>query len=116
MKRFLFLLLLGISGAYVFRTYCYEGIYVASESMEPAFPTGTHVMVNKFALLYGRPKRGDVVMFDSPIDPAKGLIKRVIAVGGDVLEIHEKKVWVNGERLDEPYVQFVKPDTLFAGD
>lgn len=116
MRRLIFLLVLGVTGAYLFRAYCYEGIYVASESMEPAYPKDTHVMVNKFALLFRKPEKGDVIMFDSPIDPAKGLIKRVIAVGGDTLEIRDKVVYVNGKRQFETYTQFVKPDTVFAGD
>ncbi len=116
MKRFLFLLLLGASGAYLFRTYAYEGIYVASESMEPTLPKDVHVMVNKFSLLLKPPRRGEIVMFESPIDAKKGLVKRVIATAGDTIEIREKKVYLNGRKLDEPYVQFLNPDTIYMGD
>lgn len=84
--------------------------------MEPAFPEGTHVMVNKFSLFYKKPGRGDVIMFDSPVDPKKGLVKRVIAIGGDTIEIREKKVYLNGSRLNEPYTRFLEPDTIFKGD
>ena len=55
-------------------------------------------------------------MFDSPIDPKKGLIKRVIAMEGEVLEIRDKKVYLDGRRLDEPYVQLLSPETMFVGD
>ncbi|MCG3204518.1 MAG: Signal peptidase I P [Elusimicrobia bacterium] len=116
MKRLLFLALLGAAGAFVFRAMCFEGIYLASESMEPQFPKDMHIMVNKLALLYKKPMRGDVVMFDSPIDPKKGLVKRVVAVEGDTVEIRDKKVYLNGKMIDEPYVQFLNPDTIFNGD
>lgn len=116
MKRLLFLLVLGAAGAYFFRVYCYEGIYVASESMEPAFPKDTHVMVNKFSLLYKKPVRGNVIMFESPVDASKGLIKRVIAIEGDTLEIRDKQVYIDRKRLDEPYVKFLHKNTLYEGD
>jgi signal peptidase I len=116
MKRLIFLALLGIAGAYFFRAYCYEGIYIASESMEPTYHKGLHVMVKKYPFLFRSPRRGEVVMLESPVDPSKGLVKRVIAVGGDTIEIRQKKVYVNGSAVEEPYVQFVKPDTLFLGD
>lgn len=116
MKRFLFLALLGVSGAYVFRAFFFEGIYLASESMEPTLPMDTHVMVNKFTLFYKKPSRGDVIMFDSPVDPTRGLVKRVIAVEGDLIDIRGKKVYLNNEKLDEPYAQFLQPDIIFKGD
>ncbi len=116
MKRLFFLVALGVAGAYLFRMFCFEGIYVASESMEPTLPKDRHVMVNKMAFLFDSPHFGDIIMFDSPMNPAKGLIKRVIGVGGDTLEIRAKKVYRNGSLLDEPYTQFLKADTLLAGD
>lgn len=116
MKRMLFLVTLGVAGAYVFRMYAFEGIYIASESMEPTLPKDRHVMVNKLTLLFKKPRRGDVIMFDSPVDPNKGLVKRVIAVGGDTIEIREKTVHLNGRRLDESYVRFLRPDTILVGD
>ena len=116
MRRLLFLVLLAVSGAYLFRAYCYEGIYIASESMEPTLPKDRHVMVNKFIYHFRVPVRGQIIMFDSPVDPNKGLIKRVIAVAGDTIEIRHKIVYLNGALLDEPYVQYLKPDTLFLGD
>jgi signal peptidase I len=84
--------------------------------MEPAFPKDTHIMVNKLAMFYKKPKRGDVIMFDSPENPKKGLVKRVIALPGDTIEIREKKVYLNGGLLYEPYVQFLKPGVIFDGD
>jgi signal peptidase I len=116
MRRWLFLLSLGVAGAYLFRTFAYEGIYIASASMEPGLPTGTHIMANKFATRMRAPKPGDVIVFESPVDASKGLVKRVIAVAGQTVEIRKKKVFVNGEPLSEPYVQYLKPDDVFIGD
>jgi signal peptidase I len=114
--RWLFLLLLGAAGAYGVRKFAFEGIYLASDSMAPTLPVGRHVMVNKFSYALSSPRRGDVVMFDRESNPEKGLVKRVIALGGDRVEIKRKEVLVNGEVLNEPYVQHTRPDEMLVGD
>ena len=116
MKRLLFLVLLGVVGALLFRAYLYEGIYLASNSMAPTMPEGTHVVVNKWVYRVRAPKRGEVVMFQTPQNPGKGLVKRVIAVPGDVIELNKKKVYLNGTMLDEPYVEYLRLDTMLVGD
>ena len=116
MRRWLFLILLGAAGAFVVRHFLFEGIYLASDSMAPTLPTGRHIFANKFAYLTGGPRRGDVIMFDAPYDPEKGLVKRVVAVAGDTVEIRNKHVIVNGQELVEPYVQYLRPDDILVGD
>jgi signal peptidase I len=116
MKNWLFLILLGVMGATIVRRYAFEGIYLASDSMSPTLPVGTHIMVNKFRIFFDKPERGDIIMFDSPVDSDKGLVKRVIAVGGDEIEIRAKTVYLNGVQLDEPYVQYLNPQTIYVGD
>ncbi len=108
--------MLGAAGAYCVRTYAFEGIYLASNSMAPTLPEGRHIIVNKFSFAFSRPRRGDVVMFDLPAHPEKGLVKRVIAVGGDHIEIRRKAVILNGQELNEPYVQHTRPDEILVGD
>jgi len=116
MKRLLFLILIAIPFVYVIRTHIIEGIVVASGSMEPTIATGTHLFVNKAAYMFSSPKRGDIVMLTSPVNPEKGLIKRIIAVGGDTIEIKKKIVFLNGDFLKEPYVQYTRVDELLKGD
>ncbi len=116
MRRWLFLIALGAAGALVVRHFLFEGIYLASDSMAPTLATGVHVFADKFAYAFDTPRRGDVIVFDSPVDPEKGLVKRVIAVGGDTIEIRRKHVIVNGQELVEPYVQYVRPNEILVGD
>jgi signal peptidase I len=90
---------------------------IPSESMIPTFLVGDNLLANKF--VYGlnlpffnrkipiltSPHRGDIIVFRSPEDPRKDLIKRVIAVEGDLIEERNKQVFGNGKPADEPYVQ-----------
>src|SRR5262249_41773469 len=91
-------------------------------SMEPNFHEGQRVIVSKldgiWASLFVRtaqaaeahkkspfaPRRGQVVVLDPPSGEGDALIKAVIGVPGDLLEVKDNGVWVNGQLLDEPYV------------
>ena len=78
-------------------------IVVSGSSMEPTLQGGDRVVVQ--SMLY-KPHRGDVVVVDSYIEYGDPLIKRIIAVGGDTVDIDFEtgEVSVNGEVLDEPYI------------
>jgi signal peptidase I len=73
--------------------------------MLPNFKEGQRVKVKRFDR-FEEPdlKRGDVVVFLFPDDPSASYVKRLIGVSGDTVEIREGKVIVNGQELDEPYV------------
>ena len=84
-------------------------IIIQQHSIEPNFNSGDYVIAFKQAYkLAGEPERGDVIVFHSELKDSKGnnknLIKRVIATGGETVEIRGGYVYVNGEMLDEPYV------------
>ena len=67
--------------------------------MEPALPAGTHMLVVRGIAA----KRGDIVAFRSPPDPRVTYVKRVVAAGGDTVEIRAKQLFVNGRAMVEPY-------------
>jgi signal peptidase I len=103
------------------RTWVFQAFKIPSGSMEPNLLIGDHLIVNKTVfspvstglervLLPRRDiRRGDVIVFKSPEEPDRDLIKRVIGLPGDRLELRRKKVHVNGKPLDEPYAQFLQP-------
>jgi signal peptidase I len=116
LKRLFFIAGATLAGVFLVRTYLVEGIYIASASMEPAFPVGTHLFLNKRAYQFRSPKRGDVIVFPDPVDTDKDLVKRVIAVGGETVEIRKKQVTINGQPLEEPYALHLRGDTPLNGD
>lgn len=90
---------------------------MASPSMAPTLHKGASVFVNKYVYHFRAPRRGEIVMFRLPQhDHGKGLVKRVIAVGGDEIEIKRKKVFLNGVELNEPYAYFQEPNIMYKGD
>jgi len=110
--------------AIVIRTFAVQAFKIPSGSMLSTLQIGDHILVNKIILgtpvdipftninlfrMPGirEPKRGDIVVFKYPEDPKRDFIKRVIAIGGDVVESKDKTVFVNNNKLIEPYVQHV---------
>lgn len=89
-----------------------QAFKVSTGSMFPTVAIGDRFLVDKRAYLGGMPQRGDLVTFRYPRDPSELLYKRVIGVGGDVVKIEAKKIYLNGRPLFEPYAQFETPASL----
>jgi signal peptidase I len=112
--------------AILIRGFFFQAFEIPSGSMEPTLLIGDHILVNKF--IYGvripftnerwpefrEPSRGDVVVFVYPLDRSKDFIKRVVAVGGDTVEIRDKKVLINGEIIKDPHASF-QSDKFYLG-
>lgn len=92
--------------------FCARIVVVSGSSMNNTLVDGDRLLVQS---TFYTPRRGDVVVVDSYINYGKPLVKRVIAKGGDTVDINveEGLVYVNGEALDEPYVP---EGTLSTGD
>ena len=82
--------------------------------MEPTLQNQEYILVNKAAYLLQPPARGDVIVFDYPLDPSEKFVKRIIAIPGDVLSIHDETVIVNNVTLNEAYVNKSDPFNPFA--
>jgi signal peptidase I len=79
-------------------------IRVDGYSMEPTLHDGEFVIVNKLAYRFGHPEHGDVIVFRYPRDPQQEYIKRVIGLPGDRVRIVNGEMYINDQRVDEPYV------------
>ena len=77
---------------------------VRGSSMVPGIHDGDRILVDHLSYVLGDVRRGDVVVLRCPLDPNLDYIKRVIALPGDEVRIDDGRVFVNGERIEEPYV------------
>lgn len=98
------------------RIFVFQAFKIPTGSMEDNLKVGDHIIVNKF--IYGpgagsplsalfplrEVRRGDIIVFRYPLQPEIDFVKRVVGVPGDVVTIRNKKVSINGQPLDEPYV------------
>jgi signal peptidase I len=100
------------------RIFVFQTFKIPTASMVDNLLVGDHLVVNKF--VYGPPggdllgksfgfrdvHRGDIVVFRFPMQPDVDYVKRVIGLPGDTVMIRDKKVFVDGRQLDEPYAYF----------
>lgn len=84
---------------FVLQVYLVEG-----ESMEPTLHTNERLLVNKFIYHFREPQPGEIIVLQDPGKPSRELIKRVIAVAGEVVEVNKGIVYINGQALHEPYI------------
>ncbi|HEV8384304.1 MAG TPA: signal peptidase I [Candidatus Acidoferrales bacterium] len=97
-------LLIAMGLAAVIIVFLYQPVKVEGTSMSPLLTDQERIFINKFVYRFEPIQRGDVVVFWYPLDRTKSFIKRVIAIPGDLVEIRNGRVLVNGKALDEPYV------------
>lgn len=125
------LMLVALVVAILIKTFLVQAFFIPSASMIPTLAIDDRVMVNKLSIRFIPPEPGDIVVFDSPLQPTGNedpwpdrllrtvqeslgiktavipddLIKRVIGTPGDTVEIRDTHVLVNGVALEEPYLQ-----------
>ena len=91
--------------AMLLRTFVVEGRVIPSGSMLPTIQLQDRVLVNKFIYRFTEPQRGDIIVFEPPLDSKDDYIKRVIGLPGDTVEVRDRKLYVNEQELYEPYTK-----------
>ncbi|HEY6103633.1 MAG TPA: signal peptidase I [bacterium] len=81
-----------------------QAFQVEMYSMEPTLLPHDRVLVDKILYHMRRPHRGDVIVLKYPLNPQKNYIKRIVALPGDRLEVRNGKLFVNGKRIIEVYL------------
>ncbi|WP_242527176.1 signal peptidase I [Ktedonosporobacter rubrisoli] len=81
-----------------------QNFHIDGPSMEPTLHDQEYILVNKAAYLLQQPARGDIIVFEYPLNPQQYFIKRIIAIPGDVVSVIGTTVIVNGVTLHEPYI------------
>jgi len=112
--------------ALLIRTFLVQAFKIPSSSMEPTLLVGDHILVSKFIygiripyigkkfLTFHEPKRGDIIVFVYPEDPKKDFIKRVIATGGEEVQIKNRKISINGRTIEDPWGVYRERDGPFV--
>lgn len=117
-------IIIAIVLALIIRTFVVQAFKIPSGSMEDTLAIGDHILVSKF--IYGTkipftdtrffklrdPARGDVIVFEYPEDPSKDFIKRVVGTPGDLVEVRNKKVYVNGRQYENPHEVHKEKDII----
>lgn len=118
--------------AFLIRVQVVEPFKIPSGSMIPTLQIGDYILVLKFwyglrvpfvrdpVVTWNTPSRGEVVVFTRPDDPATPqeddsaihIIKRVVGLPGETIEVRGAQAYVNGEPLDEPYAQWAQGGSL----
>ncbi len=118
--------LLAFATAIFIVIFVIQPVKVEGTSMQPRLVDQERIFVNRFIYRFSDIHRGDVVVFWYPKDRSKSFIKRVLAIPGDDLEIRYGSVYVNGQKVDEPYLKpeyrdhesypkvIVRPDQYFV--
>ena len=97
-------IIVAVALAFCIRTFLVEPYMVEGSSMYPTLKNHERLIVDKLSYFVTNPKRGEIVVFRFPKDESRDFIKRVIAVGGDTIEMKDGQVFVNGQALKEDYI------------
>lgn len=110
--------------ALIIRTFLFQAFTIPSSSMENTLLIGDYLLVTKFS--YGvkipfsdkyltefdGPEYGDIIVFRFPKNPREDYVKRVVGLPGDVMEMRNKKLYRNGEPVQEGYIQNIRPNYI----
>lgn len=107
-KEYLDSFIVAGSAALLLITFVMRSFFIPSESMLPSLRVHDYILVNKFIYQLAQPGRGDILVFNPPHlegSEKKDFIKRVVAVGGDELMVRDGQLILNGQVVDEPFIE-----------
>lgn len=84
--------------------FLFQPHQVKGHSMDPNFTDGEYLLTDKLSYRFKEPQRGNVVVFESPVNRREDYIKRVIGLPGENVTVNDGKVLINGRPLDEKYL------------
>ncbi len=92
------------------RAFLVQAYNIPSGSMKPTLLVGDFILVNKLVYRFSDVQRGDIVVFKWPVDPRIDFIKRVIGMPGDVVEVRDYRIYINGKELPLRFLGKEKED------
>jgi signal peptidase I len=105
----------GIALVLLLRAFVAEPFAVPSASMMPTLRPGDHVVVDKLAYRFGEPRRRDLIVFHQPQGGDELLLKRIVAVGGQLVGIEDGVLYVDRHPVREPFVDRRLVDSVYFG-
>jgi len=102
---FLIMIAIVVVAYFGLRTFVVGTYEIPSGSMLDTIQIGDRVFSEKVSYYFRDPEQGDIITFADPENPQRTLIKRVIAVGGQTVDLKDGRVYVDGKKLDEPYTE-----------
>ncbi len=103
LKELPVLVITAVAIAFVIKWLVVQPFYIPSGSMEPTLMPGDRVLVTKFIYRFVKPKPGDIIVFIAPNGDGRDFIKRIVATGGDTVEVKEGRLFVNGKPSQGDY-------------
>ena len=91
-------------GLYLVINFAVQTVHVMGSSMTPTVHDQDYLLATKIDYHLHAPRRGDIVIMRDPLDPSRDFIKRIIALPGERILISHGIVYINGHKLDEPYL------------
>ncbi|PSP18787.1 MAG: signal peptidase I [Cyanobacteria bacterium QS_8_64_29] len=97
------------------RHFVAEARYIPSQSMQPTLQVNDRLLVEKLSYRFGRPERGDIIVFSPPesLQFEQAFIKRVIGLPGETVAVRNGTVFINGQAIQEPYLK-AEPDYTYG--
>lgn len=111
--EWILVILIAAGAALLIRTFVFEPVRVDGNSMQNTLQNNEYMIVTKYQYLYGDPERFDVVICRYPGRGNTNFVKRVVGIPGDTVAVRNGTLYVNGEAVDEPYIDY-KPTYVMA--
>ncbi|MGB5139671.1 MAG: signal peptidase I, partial [Candidatus Zixiibacteriota bacterium] len=96
-KEYVEAILIAVVIAVILRMFVVQAYRVSSGSMESTLLEGDFLFVNKMAYRFADPQVNDVIVFEFPMNPTKDYIKRIVAGPGQIVEVKDKVLIIDGQ-------------------
>lgn len=110
--EWILVIVVAVGAALLIRTFIFEPVRVEGNSMNNTLHDQEYMLVTKYQYLFGDPQRFDVVICHYPDRGNTNFVKRIVGIPGDTVAVREGVLYVNGEAVDEPYIDYKPNYTL----